>query len=369
MDKTNLAIVFGGKSGEYEVSLVSSSAVIDAVDTDKYNVIELGITENGSWLIGQNCLKKFKEKDYSDLRAVSLSMDSNFRGLNIKGSDERLNVDLFFPVLHGPYGEDGTIQGMFEMANIPYVGCGVLASSTCMDKIQCKAILNAYGIPTVPSVAFNRETFNKDPNLILKQIEDEIGLPAFIKPANMGSSVGINKAKTNEGVINAINIAFNYDRKILVEKALRARELECAILGNYDPIALAVGEVIVGGEFYDFNDKYVDGKSYTVVPAEIDSKITEKVKLLSLEAYKALDCSGLSRVDTFLDLDTGEIFMNEINTLPGFTSISMYPKMAEHYGLSYPELVEELIAYAFSRHAEKQKNQIVYESGSDWFRK
>jgi len=358
MSKLKIAIVFGGRSGEHEVSLVSASSIIKALNPSKYEIVEIGITHDGEWLTGKNCLEKFKKQDFSDLESVLLSTKKN-----------DFKADIVFPVLHGPYGEDGTIQGLFEMMNIPYVGCGVLASSTSMDKLQCKAILASADVKVTPYIGFNRSAWEKERDIILKDIKKNIGIPCFVKPANMGSSVGISKAKTEDGLIDAINFAAKFDRRILVEKAINAREIECAILGNDEPIAAPPGEIIVGGEFYDYNDKYVNGKSHPEIPANIDKGLTEHIKELSLKAYKLLDCAGLARVDSFLDRDTGEVYFNEINTMPGFTSISMYPKMMETAGFSYETLIDRLVELGIERFKEKQKNQIKIDLVSDWYQK
>jgi len=269
--------------------------------------------------------------------------------------------------LHGPFGEDGTIQGLFEMFQIPYVGCGVLASSTAMDKIQCKVILEAAGLLVVPYLSFLRREWEKNSEKIIERIKSELGVPCFVKPANMGSSVGISKVKMETELRKAINEAAMYDRKILVEKAVNVREIECALLGNDKVIASPVGEVLVGGEFYDFNDKYVNGVSKTQVPADLDEETAEKIRKICIEAYKSLDCSGLARCDAFLDRDSGDIYVNEINTMPGFTSISMYPKMMEAQGLGYSALIDKLIELGLERFQDKQKNQIEFKSGSDWY--
>lgn len=353
-----LAVIFGGKSGEHQVSLVSAASVINAVDNTKYEVVEIGITEDGVWLTGKECLKSFKEHNYGGLEEVNLSTNS-------------VNFNLFdvaFPVLHGPFGEDGTIQGLFEMLNVPYVGCGVLASSTAMDKLQCKALWMAAGLPVVAYIGFNRMAWQKESDVISKDIEKNIGIPCFVKPANMGSSVGITKVKSINELGAAIDLAAKFDRRILVEKAVNAREIECAILGNDEVLASPVGEIIVGGEFYDFSDKYLNGVSTTSVPADLDEYLSEKIRNMSIKAYKLLDCAGLSRVDSFLDKDSGKIYLNEINTMPGFTSISMYPKMMEAIGVKYPALIDRLIELAFDRFNDKQKNQIKFDSGSDWFK-
>ncbi len=366
MEKLSIGIVFGGRSGEHEVSLVSASSVIEVLDLDTYSVVEIGITKEGKWYAGEGCLEAFKRDDFDSLKPVCLSMDPENPGLILDGVGTA-NIDIFFPILHGPFGEDGTIQGLFEMMRIPYVGCDVLASSTAMDKLQSKAIWKAAGLPIVPFIGFNRSAWEFGREAIIEDIENDIGLPCFVKPVNMGSSVGITKVKDESELVAAIDLAAKFDRKVVVEKAINVREIECAVLGNEDPIACAIGEVIVASEFYDFNDKYIDGKSRTEIPANVSKEDAEKIMTMSLKAFKSLDCSGLSRVDCFIDTDTDEIYLNEINTLPGFTSISMYPKMAKHYGLSYPDLVARLIELGFERHRDRSRNQVAFDSGSDWF--
>lgn len=365
MKKIRVAVIFGGQSGEHEVSLVSAASVIKALDPVKYEVVEIGINKEGRWLVGENCLESLKLEAVGKLKTMALSTDSQ-KALSAVDGDGK--IDIAFPVLHGPYGEDGTIQGLFEMLDIPYVGCGVLASSTAMDKLQCKAIMEAAGVPVVPYFGFNRRAWRKEPDKVMSEIKEQIGIPCFVKPSNMGSSVGISKVH-NEGELEAaINTAANFDRRILVEKAVNAREIECAVLGNDEPIAGPVGEVIVGGEFYDFYDKYVNGVSTTEIPAKLEPELAKKIQDMCIKAYKLLDCSGLARVDAFLDRDSGAIYLNEINTMPGFTSISMYPKMMEAAGISYPELVDKLIELGLERYQDKKENQIVFNSDSDWYK-
>lgn len=356
MSKLKIAVIFGGRSGEHEVSLVSAASVIKALNQDRYEILQIGITENGQWFTGIDCLKKFKKKDYLGLKEVLLETDP-----------QKNAFDIAFPVLHGPFGEDGTIQGLFEMLRVPYVGCNVVASSTAMDKLQCKAIWEAAGLPIVPYFGFTRRAWEIEKENVLNHIKENLGIPCFVKPANMGSSVGISKVKTPEDLEKAIDLAAQFDRRIIVEKAVNAREIECAVLGNDEPIAAPVGEVIVGGEFYDFYDKYVNGVSTTKVPADIPEETSEKIKEICLKAFKLLDCSGLSRVDCFLDKDSGEIYLNELNTMPGFTSISMYPKMIAAYGISYEKLTDQLIQLGLERFQEKERNKIIFESGSDWY--
>ncbi|MFA6992535.1 MAG: D-alanine--D-alanine ligase family protein [Candidatus Gracilibacteria bacterium] len=354
--KKRVAVIFGGRSGEHEVSLVSATSIVKALNPSKYDVVQIGITLEGIWLTGENCLEKFKKKDFSDFESLAFPMGKEDKGF-----------DIAFPVLHGPYGEDGTIQGLFEMLNVPYVGCGVLASSTCMDKLQTKAIWEAAGLPIAPYVSMTRFAWAREEDIILNKIEEKLGYPCFIKPSNMGSSVGISKAKNRKELIKAIHDAAKYDNRILVERAINAREIECAVLGNDNPMVAVPGEVIVGGEFYDYFDKYVNGKSRSEIPAKMAPKLVDEVKDLSLKAYKVLDCSGLARVDSFLDKDTGKFYLNEINTMPGFTSISMYPKMMEAAGFGYEDLIDKLIALGFERFNERQKNKVAFDSGSDWY--
>lgn len=365
--KTKIGVIFGGQSGEHEVSLVSASGVISAISPKKCDVIEIGITTDGKWLTGKNCLESFKKHNFKNLSEITLSTNPKKIGFYVK--DKFFGLDIAFPVLHGPYGEDGTIQGLFDILHIPYVGCGVLASSTSMDKLQTKALWEAAGLKVVPYIGFNRKAWKKESTKIVDEIKKKIGFPCFIKPANMGSSVGISKVKVLANLKKAIDLACEFDSRILVEKGLNVREIECAILGNDNPIASPVGEVIVGGEFYDFYDKYVNGVSKTEIPAKLDKKIAQEIQRISVEAYKLLDCSGLSRVDSFIDTDSGDIYLNEINTLPGFTPISMYPKMMAACGITYSDLIDKLISLGFERFEEKQKNKVTFDSGSEWYNK
>jgi len=355
--RKKIGVIFGGRSGEHEVSLVSATSVIKEMPKDKFDIKEIGISKNGNWYVGENLIEEFK-------KATS---ERDLESKKVSAEDAVSGCDVVFPVLHGSFGEDGTIQGLFEMLKVPYVGCGVLASSACMDKIICKSILHDAGINVVPFVHFTRSSWFKNNQSILDKIRDEIGFPCFVKPSNMGSSVGISKA-TAETITSAINLAAEFDSRILIEKAVDAREIECAVLGNENPSAAPLGEIIVGGEFYDYYDKYVDGKSRSVVPIpDLDESKQKEISDICIRAFKAMDCSGLSRVDCFVDRNTGEVFLNEINTLPGFTSISMYPKMWLAAGLSFSNLIEKLIDLAVERFEEKRKNKISFDSGSNWF--
>jgi D-alanine-D-alanine ligase len=362
-----VGIIFGGRSGEHEVSIVSASSVIAAMDKNKYEIVPIGITKEGKWYVGENIFEKFKNEDFDGLTHVTLHTDPGMKGyVELDGGGKHEKLDVVFPVLHGPFGEDGTIQGLFEMGNIPYVGCGVLASSLAMDKLMTKAVLEAAGVPVVPYIAVNRRAFLNNPEMILGKVEDKVGFPCFVKPANLGSSVGISKAKNAEELRPAIEEAMKYDRRILIEESVNAREIEVAVLGNDEVKASCCGEIIVGGEFYDYKDKYVDGKSSTQTPADLPDDLAGEIRDLAIKTYKVLDCAGFARVDTFIDRDSGKMYLNEINTIPGFTSISMYPKMWEKSGIAYPDLIDRLIDLAFERYEEKQKNQISADLDSDW---
>ncbi len=369
-NKVCVAVVFGGRSGEHEVSVVSAKNIIETMDKNKYTVLQIGITKSGKWLHGENAIDAFKNADYEGLTEVSLNVESGSREL-ISLSDgkyEKMHVDIFFPALHGPYGEDGTIQGLFEMANIPYTGCGVLASSVGMDKLMTKAVWEQAGLPVTPYVESTKREWEANSQSVIEASEEKLEYPVFVKPANMGSSVGINKAKNRDEFIRAMDIACEFDHRILIEKGLKIRELECAVLGNEEPQTARVGEVLVGGEFYDYNDKYVNGVSKTQIPANIPASLEERIREIAIRAYKMLDCSGLSRVDIFFDEAENKIYLNEINTMPGFTAISMYPKMWNESGLSYSQLIDKIIDLGFERHKRKNEKKISFDEAGEWFK-
>ena len=355
MNKIKIGIIFGGRSGEHEVSLVSATNVIKALDKERYESVLIGITKDGKWVFGPDSLEALKKGDASGLEEEDV-----MRNLH--------KLDVVFPVLHGPYGEDGTIQGLLEVAGIPYVGCGVLASSVAMDKAMTKAVWDQAGLKQVKALGLLRKEWDKDRDQAVYRLISELEFPVFVKPANMGSSVGISKATNNETLADAVDLAFKFDRKIVVEQGLDIREIEVAVLGNDEPEAAEPGEVLVAGDFYDFNDKYVDGKSSTQIPADIPEDKIAEAKDLAIKAYKALDADGMARVDLFYEEKTGDLYLNEINTIPGFTEISMYPKMWEESGLPYPKLIDRLVELAFERHKDKEKNESNFSSGSDWFK-
>lgn len=345
--KQVVAVVFGGQSGEHEVSLMSSSNVIKAMDREKYDVVTIGITREGKWMIYNGDVEKIQNGQWENEKE-SLLEDFSINHPILK------SIDVVFPVLHGPRGEDGTVQGLFELANIPYVGCGVLASAVGMDKIYTKTLYEKEGLPQGKYLLIMRKNWRRKQEETIKIIEDNLSYPIFIKPANMGSSVGITKAHDRDGLIVGMNEAAIYDRKILLEENIDCREIECAVLGNDDPEASVLGEIIPSNEFYDYKAKYLDDdKSRLLIPAPLDEKTTETIRELAVKAFKTIDGSGLARLDFFVEKNTGKIYINEINTLPGFTNISMYPKLWEYSGLSYSKLIDRLIELAIERFEDK----------------
>lgn len=334
MKKIKLGIIYGGLSTEHEVSINSAKSIIDNIDKDKYEIYKIYIDKKGNW---------YKEDN---------KIDNVF--------DYLRNLDVIFPILHGLYGEDGTIEGLFELLGVPYVGCNVLSSSICMDKIYTKMILDKIGIDTAKYIYVKKvkdkyiyinNTFDEK-ELSLEEIsllvEDSLSFPVFVKPSRSGSSIGINKAHNKEELIKYIKYASGFDSKILIEENIIGRELECAILGNALVEASPIGEILPKGEFYSYNAKYIDD-SETLIPNDIDKIVCDKIRSVAVKAYKALDCRGLSRVDFFLEKDTNRIILNEINTMPGFTTISMYPKLWESIGISYKELLDKLINLALEK--------------------
>ncbi len=350
MSKLNVALIFGGKSGEHEVSLISTSSIYKHIDKDKYNVMTIGITKEGRWLYYEGNEENIKNGEWVNLanRNVEINLiPCGNKEVGILFEDGKLEkIDVLFPVLHGPYGEDGTIQGLFEISQIPYVGCGVLASSVGMDKLICKKVFTEIGLPQVNYTDTNKWQFSNDSEGELDKIESELNYPIFVKPANLGSSVGISKATNREELLEGINEALKYDSRIVLEQGIDAREIEVAVLGNNEVKASIAGEIKPAKDFYDYEDKYLDGASTYDIPAQISEEDMNYIREKAIQAFKGIDGKGLSRVDFFKDKNSGEIFINEINTLPGFTNISMYPKMWEATGLEYTKLIDELINLA-----------------------
>lgn len=355
--KINVGILFGGKSAEHEVSLQSAKNVIDAIDNEKYHPILIGIDKSGRWLLNDgtdfllnaNDPKLIKLNQSSDHVALLPQNEGKISNLNQKDSDE--SVDVVFPILHGPFGEDGTVQGLLKLANIPFVGASVLGSAVGMDKDVMKRLLRDAKLPISDFVTLKIEDDLPDFNVI----SSRLGVPFFVKPANLGSSVGINKVMEEADYESAINEAFEYDNKILLEEYIDGREIECSVLGNNEPIASVPGEVIPTHEFYSYEAKYIDEKGAALeIPAQLSVEITEKIKQMAITTFKVLSCEGLGRVDFFLSNDD-EIIVNEINTIPGFTTISMYPRLWEASGIPYSELIDRLLQLAFERFEKEQR--------------
>src|SRR6204780_3329854 len=389
MRKLRVGILFGGCSGEHEVSLLSAASVLNAIDKDKYEVVPIGITKDGRWLTSEHAENLLTGKLLLEPRALraggpettspaavlargeavvvppepahrrsGLVPFQTDAGLLRHSSDRASNVDVIFPVLHGTFGEDGTIQGLLELADIPYVGAGVLGSAAGMDKDIMKSLFIAAGIPIVKHVTILRGAYERDAKKVQKLVESKLTYPVFVKPANLGSSVGISKAHNRKELSPAIEEAAKFDRKIVIEQGVggrkeKAREIECSVLGNDKPEASLPGEIVPSTEFYDYKAKYLDEGAQPIIPAKLTKAETKEVQRLAIGAFKAVDCAGLARVDFLMDAKTRKIYCNEINTMPGFTSISMYPKLWASSGLPYPKLIERLIQLGLERHAEK----------------
>lgn len=353
--KKKLGLVYGGKSAEHEVSLSTARAVTQAVDFEKYEILPIYITVDGEWIKGQSLESPVESIDELRLPGGG-QLDSIHSFLN---GDSGI-PDIVFPLLHGTNGEDGTVQGLFEVMNIPYVGNGVLASSAGMDKIVMKQLFEHVGLKQVPYVYFTKKQWNENPEQFHQQMENELGWPMFVKPANLGSSVGISKAENREELQAAIDFAFKFDRKIIVEQGVEAREIEIAILGNDSPECSVPGEIIPVTEFYDYDAKYKDGNTRLVIPADVSEAVLATMKDMAIRAFKVLDCSGLIRADFFVT-STDEILINEINTMPGFTPFSMFPLLWQNTDLTYPELIDTLIELAWERYEEKQSIQYTMD--------
>jgi D-alanine-D-alanine ligase len=370
--KIRLGLILGGRSAEHAVSLRSAQSVANAIDQDKYDVTLIGITQEGKWIAGPDPLAALRAGDLSSTSEAALLGEPGKRELlafspEAPGAGRALQLsaitelDVIFPLLHGPYGEDGTVQGLLELADLPYVGSGVLGSALAMDKPMCKQILRAHSLPVTDWQLVTRAAIERDAGSVAAAAAERFGFPVFTKPANMGSSVGVVKAHTPAELAEALRTSARYDRRVLVEPGINARELEVSVLGNDAPLASVVGEVVPSREFYDYEAKYVDGDSALLIPAPIPDETATLARRYAVEAFSAIDGAGLARVDFLYDRDTGALYVNEINTLPGFTSISMYPKLWEASGLSYPDLIDRLVDLALERQGEKDKNVKKYE--------
>ena len=369
-EKFRVGVIFGGQSGEHEVSLVSAQGIMNAMDKEKYEIIPIGITKKGRWLTSGEPMKLLQpapsvppasgDAERAEPETRELLVRSR-RDL-VPGTREAgfPQVDVVFPVLHGPYGEDGTVQGLLELADIPYVGAGVLGSALGMDKIAMKGVFKSHGLPVVEYVAFKRKDWERTPETVMELVEKELGYPCFIKPANLGSSVGISKVHQRGELAPALELAARYDRRMLAERAVNAREIEVSVLGNDEPIASVPGEIIPCREFYDYIAKYIDDRSELIIPADLPSEMTRRIQELAIAAFMAVDCAGMARVDFLLDKDTGDLYICELNTIPGFTPISMYPKLWGASGISYSELIDRLIELALERHADNSRSETSY---------
>jgi D-alanine-D-alanine ligase len=389
MKKLKVGVLFGGRSGEHEISLLSAASVLKAIDPQKYEDVTIGITKEGRWVTSGHAEKLLRgEAVHEDhgrhLRAGDPQATASAAVLAkgdavivppmpqsdslvpfesaARAADHGINVDVIFPVLHGTFGEDGTIQGLLELADIPYVGAGVLGSAAGMDKDIMKRLFAAAGLAIVKHVTILRAQWEKEPKKVIKEVESKLRYPVFVKPANLGSSVGISKARERKELGPAIEEAASYDRKIVIEQGVggkkhKARELECSVLGNDDPKSSIAGEIVPAAEFYDYQAKYLDEGSQLIIPAKLPKKQMKQLQEMAVKGFQAVDCSGLARVDFLMDPKSGRIYLNEINTMPGFTSISMYPKLWAASGIPYPELIDRLLQLALERHAEKKRNR------------
>ncbi len=365
-DRLRVAVLFGGRSGEHAVSLMSARSVLSVLDPQKYEALQVGITPEGKWLTGGNVLEAFEAGNYAGLKPVLVSPDPSEPGLYTleEGGLQKLSeVDIYFPVLHGTFGEDGTLQGLFEMADAAYVGAGVLGSSVGMDKGLFKDVMIANDIHVVPTLVVLRSEIETDMESVIQQAERLSAYPLFTKPANLGSSVGVTKCNSRSDLQEGLLEAAAYDRRVLVQMAIpNAREIEISVLGNEDVQVSVPGEVLPSREFYSYESKYVDGTSGLVIPAELPEVVTAQIRSMALQAYKAIDCSGMARVDFFVERDTQRVYLNELNTIPGFTRISMYPKLWGASGLPYSQLVDRLIELGMARKAERDRTQHTFRS-------
>ena len=374
--KIRVGLVFGGKSGEHEISLASAQSVARALDKNKYDLVLIGVTKEGHWITGGNALKQLAAVSPTPLLAPESESANGAVSAPINSvelvptavdaatkSSPLALIDVAFPLVHGPFGEDGTVQGLLELADIPYVGAGVAASAVGMDKALMKAVFRAHSLPILDWLVILRRDAETQLDETIYRVESVLGYPCFVKPANLGSSVGITKAHDRDELRGALNIAAQYDRKLIVERAAQnAREIECSVLGNDDPIASIPGEVISKREFYDYAAKYEsEAGTELIVPADLSPELVRSAQEIAIRAFKAIDACGMARVDFFLERGANRLLLNEINTIPGFTSVSMYPRMWQKSGISYADLIDRLIQLALERHADKRKSKVTYE--------
>lgn len=342
--RKRVGVIFGGQSTEHDISRISAQYIINNLNREKFDVVMFGITKDGRWLLYDGPVEKLESAEWQKI-AESKFINKDVSSAVILNN----NLDVVFPVLHGCKGEDGTIQGYFEIAGIPYVGSGVLGSALCMDKAYTKIVFEKEGLPQGKYIVFSRKQINVNAEILAEKVEKLLEYPCFVKPSNAGSSVGVTKAHDRKELIEALKYAGKFDIRVLVEEFINGREIECAILGNDEPEASIVGEILPSNEFYDFEAKYLDENSATLIPANLPDDLIQKIRKYAINAYKAADCAGLARVDFFVHKKTGKIYINEINTMPGFTSISMYPKLWEASGIACNDLLEKLISLAIER--------------------
>ncbi|MGH7570510.1 MAG: D-alanine--D-alanine ligase family protein [Gemmatimonadota bacterium] len=374
--RLRVGLLFGGRSSEHEVSLMSARSVLDALDPERYEVVQIGITKEGRWLVSGDAVHRLIERagatgalegQVAESVPIALLGDpsrggrllslpggsgAHVSGAPVPGALDR-PLDVVFPLIHGQTGEDGALQGLFELAGVAYVGAGILGSALGMDKAVAKRLWEGVGLPVGPHLVTTARRWHADPSAVKGEVSSRLGFPCFVKPANSGSSIGVHKVHALEELPSALDDAARYDVKLLVEKAIAGRELECGVLGNDDPEASVVGEVVPGHEFYDYEDKYFDDAVRLVIPAELDEVVSEEVRRVAVEAFRAVAAAGMARVDFFLEAESGRVWLNEINTIPGFTGMSMYPRLWEASGVPFPELCNRLIALALERHRER----------------
>jgi D-alanine-D-alanine ligase len=359
--RLRVGVLFGGRSGEHEVSLASAASVIRGMDPDKYEAVPIGITKEGHWLVGVGAQKMLPEVLKGGQRVMMTADPTDAALVRLDGSGGGQRLDVVFPVMHGTFGEDGTIQGLLDLAGLPFVGAGVLGSAIGMDKDVAKRLLQAARIPVVPWITVHRAEWEREPKEIQHSIERKFKYPVFVKPATLGSSVGMTKVHSGEELGPALSLASEFAMKILVERAVVAREIEVSVLGNSDPAASIPGEIVPHREFYDYTAKYLEQGTQLLIPAKLKTAQVNKIQALAVAAFRALELSGMARVDFFLEKKGGKIFLNEVNTIPGFTSISMYPKLWEASGIPFRELIDKLIALALEQHAEKARTKYQIE--------
>ena len=370
--KIRVGILFGGRSGEHEVSLTSAQGIIKAIDKDKYDVVPIGITKEGRWMVGGDPMQALRaaadmppvlasiaDEEPESPQTVLVPLEPGPSALTT--AEAALEVDVIFPVLHGPHGEDGTVQGLLELAGLPYVGAGVTASAVGMDKAIAKDVFRTHGLPVLPYQVVLRVAWEADPARVVTLCEAALRYPMFTKPANLGSSVGVAKANNRGELTAGLDEAAHFDRKLIVEQGIEAREIEVSVLGNDDPIASVPGEIIPSRDFYSYAAKYIDDASDLLIPAPVSEEQTEQIRELAVKAYAAIDCAGMARVDFLMDKSTDEIWLNELNTIPGFTPISMYPKLWEATGISYTELIDRLIQLALERYKDVGRSATTFD--------